>query len=155
QIAQRVVARFAEPFELGGMAVSGSVTVGVATSADASTARDLLSQADLALYVAKTSGKGQWRRYRPADHAQVLRRIELRSALSRAVAVGAFELEYQPIVALDTGRAVGLEALVRWRHPMRGQVEPSEFIEVAEESGLIVPIGAWVLGHAVADATSW
>ena len=155
QIAERVVRQFAHPFELGGVAVSSSVTVGLATSRDAATARDLLRHADLALYVAKQSGKGQWRRYRPADHAGVLRRMELRSALSHAVATGAFELEYQPIVALESGRAVGMEALVRWRHPVRGPVPPAEFIDVAEETGLIVPIGGWVLTRALAHAATW
>jgi diguanylate cyclase (GGDEF)-like protein/PAS domain S-box-containing protein len=155
QIADRVIAALEEPFRIGDRSVSGVASVGVTTTAEADDVQDLLRQADLALYVAKGSGKGQWCRYQSELHTAVRQRLELRAALEKAVADGAFTLVYQPIVTLATGEAVGFEALVRWTHPTRGLVPPGEFIDVAEESGLIVPIGTWVLENAVATAAQW
>ena len=88
-------------------------------------------------------------------HAQVLRRMELRTDLADAIARDEFVLHYQPIVDLDTGRTRGLEALVRWQHPTRGMVPPLEFIEIAEESGLIVPLGDWVMRHSIEAAAAF
>jgi diguanylate cyclase (GGDEF)-like protein/PAS domain S-box-containing protein len=154
-VAERVVAALAEPFEIGERLVSGVASVGVATSEEATEAQELLRQADLALYVAKGAGKGRWRRYQPAQHLAIVQRVQLRAALDLAVAEGAFALEYQPIIDLSTGATAGFEALVRWNHPVRGLVAPGEFIEVAEETGLIEPIGDWVLEHAVAAGAHW
>ncbi|GAA4707654.1 putative bifunctional diguanylate cyclase/phosphodiesterase [Phytohabitans rumicis] len=154
-VAARVVAAFAEPHVVGASIVNGAASVGVATTADAHDGEDLLRQADLALYVAKGEGKGQWRRYQAALHNTFLERLELRAELDKAVARESFVVHYQPIVALDTGRAAGLEALVRWNHPERGVLTPDHFIAVAEESGLIVPIGNWVLAQALRDAAAW
>ncbi len=150
-VADRVVAALVEPFTLGEGVVNASASIGVATTADSSGAQELLRHADLALYLAKGSGKGHWRRYEAALHTALLERLELRTALEEAVAEGAFVLHYQPIVALASGETVGFEALVRWNHPTRGMVAPVQFIEFAEETGLIVPIGSWVLEHAVAS----
>jgi diguanylate cyclase (GGDEF)-like protein/PAS domain S-box-containing protein len=155
QVAERVVAALAQPFLVGKESVSGVASVGVATTADASDAQDLLRQADLALYLAKGAGKGQWRRYQATLHTAILERLELRGELDQAVADGAFLLHYQPIVDLNTGLAIGLEALVRWEHPTRGMISPAQFIEIAEESGLIVPIGGWVLEHAIEAMAGW
>ncbi|MDG4767771.1 EAL domain-containing protein [Solwaraspora sp. WMMD406] len=155
RIAERVVAAFAEPFRLADRVVGGAVTVGVATTVDATGTEELLRHADLALYVAKRAGKGRWRRYQPALHVSLVRRMELRAALERAVPETDFAIEYQPIVDLATGDAVGLEALLRWRHPTLGLLQPVQFIELAEETGLIEPIGDWVLGRAIAAATRW
>jgi diguanylate cyclase (GGDEF)-like protein/PAS domain S-box-containing protein len=155
RVADRITAALAQPFPFGDEVISGAASIGVATTVEAGSADDLLRQADLALYVAKGAGKGQWRRYQSAIHNAVLRRLELRTALDQAVADGAFTLRYQPIVDLDTGAPVGFEALVRWDHPVRGLVEPRDFIELAEETGLIVPIGGWVLEHATAEAAQW
>jgi diguanylate cyclase (GGDEF)-like protein/PAS domain S-box-containing protein len=155
RVADQIIAALEEPFLAGSRTVSGVASVGVATTADGDEVQDLLRQADLALYVAKGGGKGQWCRYQPALHTAVQERLELRAALEKAVADSAFELVYQPIVALETGTAVGFEALVRWHHPTRGVVLPGEFIDVAEESGLILPIGAWVLENAIATAAQW
>ena len=115
----------------------------------------MLSQADLALYAAKGAGKGRWRRYEPGLHLAAVDRLEVRTELERAITAGAFVLHYQPIVELRTGAIVGVEALVRWRHPRRGLVAPGEFIDVAEETGLIVPLGSWVLDCALADLARW
>jgi diguanylate cyclase (GGDEF)-like protein/PAS domain S-box-containing protein len=155
EVAQRIVAALAKPFGLGHETVSSAASVGVATTTEASTAEELLRQADMALYVAKGAGKNQSRRYQATLHTALVERLELRTALDHAVSEGAFALHYQPIVALATGDLVGFEALVRWPHPTRGLVPPGEFIEVAEECGLIVPIGAWVLDHALETTASW
>ncbi len=155
QVAERVVAALAEPLVLAGQLVTGSVSVGVATTAEAEIGSDLLRQADLALYVAKDAGKSRWRRYQAALHTAIVERLELRSALDQALAERAFQLQYQPIVRLTDGRTVGFEALMRWHHPTRGLILPGEFIEVAEDSGLIVPIGDWVLEQALTDAVAW
>src|SRR5262249_28089413 len=116
---------------------------------------DLLRQADLALYVAKGSGKGRWRRYQSALHTEMVKRLELRAALDKAVAQHDFVLAYQPIVSLTDGWPVGFEALLRWDAPGRGLVLPGQFIDVAEDSGLIVPIGEWALPQAMRDAVAW
>ncbi|MEV4416001.1 EAL domain-containing protein [Catellatospora sp. NPDC049609] len=154
-LAARLCRSLAEPMRTGGgtVVVCGA-SIGVATTPRAASAQELLRNANLALRTAKAAGPGQWRRYEPTmtDRA---RQAELRSALGRAVAEDALFLEYQPIVALGTGRTVGFEALLRWRHPTRGRLQPGEFIEIAEESGLIVPIGEWVLATAMRAAGRW
>ncbi len=160
QVASRISAALAEPFPIGQPvgpreAVSGAASIGLATTVDADSEEDLRRQADLALYVAKGAGKGQWRRYQPDLHTAVLERLELRAALTQAIGDRQFVVRYQPIVELASGTAVGFEALVRWHHPERGLVSPGEFIAVAEETGLIVPMGNWVLEHAMADAVRW
>jgi len=155
QVAERIVNTLAEPVVLGGSLVSSSASIGIATTAEAEDDRELLRQADLALYVAKGAGKSRWRRYQSALHTAIVERLELRSALDQAVADSAFKLQYQPIVTLPEGRTVGFEALVRWHHSTRGLILPGQFIEVAEDSGLIVPIGNWVLERALSDAAEW
>jgi diguanylate cyclase (GGDEF)-like protein/PAS domain S-box-containing protein len=155
QVADRIVKALVEPLLLGGSLVNGSASIGVSTTVDATDGRDLMRQADLALYVAKGAGKGQWRRYQSALHTALVERLELRSALDQAIADGAFGLEYQPIVTLPEGKTIGFEALVRWHHPTRGVILPNQFIEVAEDSGLIVPMGNWVLETALAAAAEW
>jgi EAL domain-containing protein (putative c-di-GMP-specific phosphodiesterase class I) len=114
---------------------------------------ELLRHADLALYAAKAAGKRQWRRYQPVLSSGLIRRREIQEALEEAVAKSAFSLVYQPIVALDTGRLAGFEALIRWPHPQWGMMQPSQFITLAEETGQIIAIGSWVLGRATADIT--
>jgi diguanylate cyclase (GGDEF)-like protein/PAS domain S-box-containing protein len=156
EIAERIVAALVAPFTLGSGSVGGGASVGVATTAEATGgAEELLRHADLALYAAKTAGKGQWRRYRAVLHTAMLERLELRSALEQAVADGAFTLRYQPIVQLDSSELVGFEALVRWQHPKHGLIPPNQFVGVAEESGVIVPLGNWVLQQALADLADW
>jgi diguanylate cyclase (GGDEF)-like protein/PAS domain S-box-containing protein len=154
-VAERMVAMFAEPLRLGGGQTHTSASIGVATTADATDATDLLRQADLALYVSKGEGKGRWRRYQSALHTTIVERLELRSELDHAIADDALALSYQPIVSLRDGRTVGFEALVRWHHPTRGLILPTQFIDVAEESGLIVPIGNWVLAKALHTGMEW
>ncbi len=153
-LAERVIAAFAEPFLADGSAVSLQPRVGVATTADAAGLHEMLSQADVALGTARRA-TGRWRRYEASMHAQVLRRMELRTDLADAIARDEFVLHYQPIVDIDSGRTRGLEALVRWQHPTRGMVPPLEFIEIAEESGLIVPLGDWVMRHSIEAAAAF
>ena len=155
RIADRLVEAFAEPLVVNGSLIGGSVSIGVATTADASDAGDLLQRADLALYVAKRAGKGRWCRYQAELHTAIIERLELRTALAEAVGKLSFTVEYQPIVDLGSGAAVGFEALVRWNHPARGPIPPEQFIALAEETGLIEPIGDWVLREAVSAAGRW
>ncbi|MEV8093066.1 EAL domain-containing protein [Kitasatospora sp. NPDC085879] len=153
--ASAVLAVFEEPFRLSSGAVRVAASVGVATTEDSDDGAELLTHADLALYSAKAAGKRQWCHYRPALQAGLVERHELNESLDEAIAESAFALYYQPIVDLTSGGLVGFEALVRWPHARRGMVLPEEFISLAEESGQIVPLGAWVLERAVSEAAQW
>jgi diguanylate cyclase (GGDEF)-like protein/PAS domain S-box-containing protein len=153
--AERIVAAFTEPFALTEASVLTSATVGVATSRDSGDVDELLRHADLALYAAKGAGKRRWRHYQAALTSAMLRRREVQAALEDAVQNSAFTLLYQPVVALDSGEITGFESLVRWRHPHWGTMLPGQFISVAEETGLIVPLGAWVLRQALRDMVAW
>ncbi len=153
--ADRIVQAFGEPFALVGGSVVSTATVGLATTEDSADVDELLRHADLALYAAKAAGKRQWRRYLPMLSAGMVRRREVQAALEDAVKSSAFTLAYQPIVALTDGEIAGFEALVRWRHPQWGMMQPGQFIELAEETGHIVPLGSWVLGQAAADIVRW
>ena len=160
KVAALIVAALAVPVEvsdgLGGThIVSGASSVGVASSRDAQSATELLRHADLALYQAKGSDKGTWQRYRSELHEDMVQRLETRVALLEAIDAEQFRLQYQPIVDLRTGRIEGVEALVRWQHPIRGLLGPYQFIELAEESGAIVAIGSWVLREALAQLARW
>jgi diguanylate cyclase (GGDEF)-like protein/PAS domain S-box-containing protein len=153
--ADRVVRAFAEPFALANGLVTNTVTVGVATTGDSADTNELLKHADLALYAAKAAGKRQWRRYQPVLSAGLIRRREIQEAMEEAVAKSEFTLVYQPIVALDSGELAGFEALVRWPHAQWGMMQPGQFITLAEETGQIIALGAWVLERATADLARW
>jgi diguanylate cyclase (GGDEF)-like protein/PAS domain S-box-containing protein len=153
--AQRIVEAFAEPVALSEAKVIASVTVGVATSQDSGDVDELLRHADLALYAAKSAGKRRWRHYQPVLTSGMMRRREIQDALEDAVHDGGFTLVYQPIVSLASGEIDGFESLIRWSHPEWGMMLPSQFISLAEETGLIVPLGAWILRQAVADMARW
>ncbi|HEU4348008.1 MAG TPA: EAL domain-containing protein [Actinoplanes sp.] len=155
ETASRILAALAAPIPVDGQELQAVASIGITTTPEADTAAELLRQADLALYVAKGAGKNQWRRYQSHLHGAMVERLELRSALDHAVNEGHFLLQYQPIVDLATGEAAGFEALVRWHHPQRGVIAPDQFIEVAEESGLIVPMGRWVLDQALHTVAQW
>ncbi len=154
-VAEQLVTAFDEPFQIRDVPVSGAVSIGVATTAEAEDTADLLREADLALYVAKGDGKGRWRRYEPELHTAVLNRMRIRTEIDQAINDDSFELNYQPIMGLDEGRPVGFEALVRWVHPQAGVMAPGEFIEIAEESGQIVALGDWVMRTAIHTAAGW
>jgi diguanylate cyclase (GGDEF)-like protein/PAS domain S-box-containing protein len=158
-----VMGCFAEPFVLGRGSVTLRASVGVAMTNGETVASELLRQADIALGVAKDAGRNRMVQYEDSLHTLVSDRLQMRGELERAVAEGSFVLEFQPIVALpwtpsrgdQVRRTVGFEALVRWQHPERGTLGPGQFITLAEESGLIVPLGTWVLHHSIRTAGGW
>ena len=133
------------------------VTIGVARATRDDGAEELLRNADVAMYRAKQLGKGRYELFAPAMHAAVVERMALEADLRRALAApnGDLRLVYQPIVALDTERIAGLEALARWHHPTRGPMSPDRFIPLAESTGLVVPLGRWVLHAACRHAALW
>jgi diguanylate cyclase (GGDEF)-like protein/PAS domain S-box-containing protein len=149
--AERAMAAFSEPFILSEGPVTMTATVGVATSDGSESVEEMMRHADLALYAAKAAGKHGWQRYSPALSSGITRRLEIRSALEQAVSDSAFALAYQPIASLDTGHIAGFESLLRWPRPDRDTLMPDQFIDVAEDTGLIVPLGAWVIQRALSD----
>ncbi len=156
QVAKRIIERIARPFHFDGQLVQIGVSAGVTMApGDGNTPAILLKNADLALYRAKTDGRGVARLYDPEMDERVQGRRILQAALRRAVAAGEFVLHYQPVIDLTTGLISGAEALIRWQHPERGLLPPGEFIAIAEETGLIVEIGEWVLREACAAAAAW
>ncbi|WP_245291223.1 bifunctional diguanylate cyclase/phosphodiesterase [Methylobacterium aquaticum] len=155
-VAARIVAAIDRPFLLDGQLVHVGVSVGVAMACDATGgAEELLRNADLALYKAKAEGKGTFRMFEPAMAERMQARSRLEADLRRALGAGEFELHFQPLVDVRTGAVTAAEALVRWRHPEQGLVSPADFIPLAEETGLIMPLGAWVLRTACLQAVSW
>lgn len=152
-LAAQVIQGLNRPFRLSDDSVNVSASVGVATAWDSADPEELLALADLALYSAKNAGKRQWRRFEPDLRDNMAERHDLRARLDRAIADEEFSLLYQPVVDLTVGEVVGFEALARWPHTRRGMVPPLQFIALAEETGQITPLGAWVLRNAVADIT--
>ncbi len=155
QSAQRVLDAFEVPLHAGGLELSVAASVGVAIAADGDTPEGLIQHADIAMYEAKGSRTTSLAVFDPGMQAAASERISLRSDLERAVEDKQFEVVYQPIVELRSGRVKGAEALLRWTHPERGPVSPDLFIPIAEQTGLIGAIGQWVLERACQDAASW
>ena len=153
--AARLLDALGAPMVIGGQHVSGMASIGIAAATPGISAGDVLRNADVAMYRAKAAGGGRYQVFQPAMYAAALRQMELQAALRQAIDDGQFVLHYQPIIGLTDGGVVGMESLLRWSHPEFGLLDPAEFIPVAEESGLIVPIGAWVLREACAAMTRW
>jgi diguanylate cyclase (GGDEF)-like protein/PAS domain S-box-containing protein len=153
--ARRIIGAMAEPLAIAGSDAAVQGSIGIALGSAGQTASEIMRSADLAMYRAKGEGKGRYALYEPSMHELVLERLELKADLQRAVLADEFDVHYQPIVTLQNGGIVGVEALVRWKHPDRGLVLPGDFISLAEETGMILPLGRHVLNAACRQAAIW
>ncbi len=155
-VAQRIIDRVALPYDLGGHNAMVGASIGIAAAPrDGADGTALLKAADLAMYRAKADGRGRYRFFESEMDAKMQERRALELDMREAVSRGEFELHYQPIQDLASDRISSFEALIRWNHPTRGRVSPNDFIPLAEETGLIVDIGAWVLRQACVEAAAW
>jgi diguanylate cyclase (GGDEF)-like protein len=156
KLADRILAAITEPYDLEGRRFTIETSIGITFAPqDGTDADTLLKNADLALYKAKSLGGNRYRLFEPAMEAQARERRELEEDMRKAISRNEFELHYQTIVDAGKQECCGAEALVRWRHPERGLIFPDQFIDIAEESGLIVPLGEWILRKACAEAAKW
>ncbi|MES3035999.1 MAG: EAL domain-containing protein [Gemmatimonadota bacterium] len=154
-VADRISAALSRPLQVEGKDADLNASIGIARAQPSQSADEVLRNADVAMYHAKARGKACAVLYESGMHAAVLDRIELQADLRKAIERGELSLVYQPIVELGTQQVIGAEALVRWNHPYRGLVSPVDFIPLAEETGIIVEIGEWVLRTAATDAAAW
>ena len=154
-IAERIIKHLGASFYLDGRQVFVTASIGVAMGSSGDTPEDLLRNADTAMYYAKSHGRGRYEMFEQDMRDRAVARIELEKDMKKALACGEFVLYYQPKVSLTDQRITGFEALVRWKHPTRGILYPSEFIPVAEETGLIIPLGLWILREACRQMAAW
>jgi diguanylate cyclase (GGDEF)-like protein/PAS domain S-box-containing protein len=155
-LALRIQEAIKAPYDLCGIQAVVDVSIGIALAPnDATDATEVMKRADMALYQAKSEGRSRYRFFEPAMDAAMKARRKLDTELRSALANDEFELYYQPVVDIRSNEIVGVEGLLRWHHPLGGTVQPAEFVPVAEESGLIIPIGEWVVRQACSDAIRW
>ncbi len=156
RVAERIHAELSQPFDLDRNSAFATASIGIAlSSSNYDQPDDILRDADIAMYRAKENGKARYEMFDQGMHARAVLRLQLESDLRQAVEQKEFCVVYQPIIALGSGRLAGFEALVRWNHPRQGVVQPADFVPVAEETGLIVPIGGWVLEEACKKVREW
>ncbi len=155
-VADRIQAEMARPFEHKGQQVHATCSIGIIkTIADFASSEEILRDADVAMYWAKSAGKARYEVFNPDLRAAAITRMEIENELRRALINHELYLHYQPIYSFDTNLFIGFEALLRWQNPYRGMVIPSDFIPIAEETGLIVPIGDWVMLEAASQLKNW
>ena len=156
RISQHLLEVFAEPHELNGQRVASTASIGLVSSEHRyDAAEDMIRDADAAMYQAKAQGKGRYHLFDAAMHEQIVQRLSLEQEMRQCSFEDEFELLYHPIVSLERGHTTGLEALVRWQHPERGRIAPDTFIDIAEETGLIIPLGEWILRTACHQLKQW
>jgi diguanylate cyclase (GGDEF)-like protein len=155
EAAERILAGLAAQVRVGEQQLLAHASIGVATAGPGDGADEMLRNADIAMYAAKAAGKATWARFEPRMRHEVMNHARVASELHNALVRHELHVAYQPVFDIDRGVLVGAEALVRWRHPARGPVSPAEFIPVAERTGLIVPLGSWVLREACTQFAAW
>jgi diguanylate cyclase (GGDEF)-like protein len=155
-LSKRIRESVIKPYQIEGHQIVTDISIGISVAPmDAVESSELMRNADMAMYDAKADGRGTFRFFEPEMNTRMKVRRELEMDLRRALASEQFELYYQPLVVLQTNDVNAFEALLRWNHPTRGLVSPADFIPIAEETGLIVPLGEWVLKAACAEAVEW